>query len=222
MPKLRSNLIRIAATLPKGDPTRGKLLAALQNKTALSSVAKTILEQMGGMMRLGMMLGLGKPPYFFSDIPNGVQWMWPNRQRSKGNLVKITLRGDDTYDMEFINASIRGHKSVKKYSGIYNDQLVDLFEKQTAWYLKMGSAHEKSAASGIEFGDLPPGQQQLARATGLRPQEAWEGIHGYIVNFKPQAGGSTRVNAATMKKIVGNPLFRWISANRGGGFTLGM
>jgi len=34
--KLRSDLIRVASTLPKGDPTRKKLLAALQGKTARS------------------------------------------------------------------------------------------------------------------------------------------------------------------------------------------
>jgi hypothetical protein len=99
----------------------------------LGQIGKTILDQMGGYGRLRAMLGIQQ----LMDIPRGVGFKWPNRQRSRGNYVEITLRGDDTYDMEFFNVSARGKKSVKKFRGLYFDQLVEIFEKHTGWYLRL-------------------------------------------------------------------------------------
>lgn len=97
-----------------------------------ANVAKTILEQMGGN-RLFAMLGA----QILNTTSNSVTFKWPNKQRSKGNAVKITLQPDDTYDMIFFNVSGRGSKKVKEYNDVYADQLVELFEKQTGWYLRM-------------------------------------------------------------------------------------
>ena len=98
-----------------------------------SEVVQTIAEQMGGVRRLKMMLGAS-----FVGAVNGktLGIKWPNKKRSTGNYVEISLRGDDTYDMEFFNVSGSMKKSVKKYSMIYFDQLVDIFERQTGWYLR--------------------------------------------------------------------------------------
>jgi hypothetical protein len=101
---------------------------------ALGAIGKTILDQMGGR-RMLMMIGASQ----VIDLAKGIGIKWPNRQRSKGNYVTVTLRGDDTYDMEFFNVSLRGKKSVKKHSGVYADQLVELFEGQTGWYMRMAS-----------------------------------------------------------------------------------
>jgi len=97
-----------------------------------SQVANTIAEQMGGNRRLRAMLGAQ-----LTALNNGLGIKWPNKKRSKGNYVEITLRGDDTYDMEFFNVSTRTRKSVKTYRGVYFDQLVEIFEKQTGWYLRI-------------------------------------------------------------------------------------
>jgi len=105
------------------------------NPKRANQIAQTILEQMGGQRRLTTMLGAKN----FIALPNGVSFRWPNRQRSKGNMVKVILRGDDTYDMQFLNAAKYDAKVVKEHKGIYVDQLVDLFEKQTGWYLRLGS-----------------------------------------------------------------------------------
>jgi hypothetical protein len=96
------------------------------------SIAETIASQMGGAGRLRMMLGARLAGY-----DDALAIKWPNKQRSKGNYVKITLRADDTYDMEFMNVTMKAIKTVKTYSGVYNDQLVKIFEKQTGWYLTM-------------------------------------------------------------------------------------
>lgn len=109
-------------------------MVRLARELLASEIAKTIAEQMGGVRRLKAMLGA---TVMAVNGGKGLGIKWPNRQRSKGNYVEITLRGDDTYDMEFFNVSGRNRKSVKTYRGVYFDQLVDLFEKQTGWYLRL-------------------------------------------------------------------------------------
>jgi len=100
------------------------------------SIGRTIADQMGGAGKMRAMLGAT-----IVAIPNGLAIKWPNKTRSKGNLVQITLEPSDTYKMVFYNAAANvrtgGKKVVKEYEDVYFDQLVDIFEKQTGWYLRM-------------------------------------------------------------------------------------
>lgn len=128
---LRSKLIRLAHAKPELRPHVLPLLAPV--KTA-SQVGQTILQQMGGARRLVMMTGAKD----FVMYPNGVRFSWPSKQPSKGNEVKVTLDASDTYTVEFFNVRQGVPKPVKKYTDIYADGLVDLFERQTGYYLRMG------------------------------------------------------------------------------------
>lgn len=101
-------------------------------EVAGSDVGKTILAQMGGAGRIKAMTGAN-----FSFTPDGVIIQWPSRQRSRGNVVEIELKPDDTYELRFLNVSTMGRKPVKTYDGVYFDQLVSIFEKQTGLYLKL-------------------------------------------------------------------------------------
>ena len=134
MTDLREKALRLASILPQGSDARRSLLTVLKREAG-REVGQTILEQMGSLRRLNNMLGLTDLAF----LPNGVEFGWPNRQRSKGNFVRITLRPDDTYNVEFENISTRGRKLVKKYPMVYVDQLGEVFEKQTGWYLRLGS-----------------------------------------------------------------------------------
>ncbi len=88
-------------------------------------VGATILAQMGGRRLLGM---TGAKAITSKD---GLTLKWPARKRAKtGNVVKITLRPDDTYDMEFFNTTMKIHKSVKKYTGVHADKLAPIFSRQ--------------------------------------------------------------------------------------------
>jgi hypothetical protein len=114
-------------------------------KTA--SVASIIEEQLGGWGRLRMMLGA----YYRQYLNNGYEFGWPNKQSSKGNHVRITLRPDDTYDMEFFKTTWgvigstripNASKTVKKYPMLYAEQLGEVFYRQTGWALRLASATE--------------------------------------------------------------------------------
>lgn len=98
-----------------------------------NEVADTIAAQMGGIGRIRMMLGAKK----IVALDNGLAIQWPNKERSKGNYVEVTLRPDDTYDMEFFNVTGAKKKSVKKYEMIYADQLTGLFRDWTGWALRL-------------------------------------------------------------------------------------
>lgn len=107
-------------------------------KVALSQVGQVIVEQMGGVRRLSLMLGIGTgPSYQFYDVPQGVGFAWPNKQRSRGNCVEVRLDPDDTYTVTFYNLAGGEKKKVKELDDIYADQLVEVFEAQTGWHLRL-------------------------------------------------------------------------------------
>ena len=94
--------------------------------------AETILKQMGGIGRIRAMTG-AKQFLALAGQYVGVQFKFPNRLRSRGNYVRITLNVGDTYDMRFQN----GAKVVAEFKGVYADQLKSLFEEQTGLRLSL-------------------------------------------------------------------------------------
>ena len=112
------------------DPVKAvKALESRINEGSLgdnATIAKTIIQQMGGKMK--SMLGAT-----LTAVENGLQIKWPNKKRSLGNVCVVTLRPDDTYDMEFFN----GAKSVKKFEELHAEDLIPTFETHTGWYLHL-------------------------------------------------------------------------------------
>lgn len=136
--ELVSELQSLLAYASGEHPSREKLASGLRELAAAlktADVGRIILDQMGGARRLAMMLGIKK----FQTLPRGVGFQWPNKQRSRGNYVEIILQPSDTYDMTFFNLSARGKRPVKKFNDVYADQLVELFEGQTGWHLRMAT-----------------------------------------------------------------------------------
>lgn len=87
-------------------------------------IAKEILRQLGGN-KFVVMTGA---KYFTAD-KNALCFAF---MRSNGvNRVKITLNAMDTYDLEF--GYVRGANMtvVKTCEGVYNDGLVETFERVT-------------------------------------------------------------------------------------------
>lgn len=93
------------------------------------TIAKVILEQIGGIRKLVLMTGASN----FVALKNGVSFKIKNR---KVNFVKIILNGNDLYDMYFGKIISGKVKWVSEKMDIYNDQLVDIFESETGMYLK--------------------------------------------------------------------------------------
>lgn len=179
------------------------------DKTAIGSVASTILDQMGGWRRLKMMIGVQQ----VIDLRNGVGFKWPNKQRSKGNYVEIILTPLDLYNMTFYNVSTRGKKKVKEFRDIYNDQLVDLFERQTGWYLRMGSV-TRVARRHIAQGSMRvAGSKTATLGTKVNLQgviDAYKNgamhVFGPLVSVKDWAGAMTAgdaedYNAFNVKRV---------------------
>jgi len=96
-----------------------------------TTVATTILEQLGGPGRLAAMTSARN----FLDHGNALSFKFKGSR--KVNYVKVTLDPSDTYTVEFgkLNARSLEYKVVETLDGVYADMLVDLFEKTTGLYL---------------------------------------------------------------------------------------
>ena len=96
------------------------------------SVAKEILETLGGN-KFRVMTGAKN----FMGFSNGLV-MKIGRNSSNSNYLKITLNSMDLYDMKFAKLTRMGElKSVKEYDNVYNDSMVEVFEKDTGMYTKL-------------------------------------------------------------------------------------
>ena len=94
-------------------------------------IATTILNQLGGNKFIVM---TGAKNIAFG---NGEVTFKIGRNSGKCNHVRITLKSDDTYKMEFINVRKMEWKTVKEFDGVYCDQLVEIFESHTGMYTKL-------------------------------------------------------------------------------------
>lgn len=121
------------------------------DRAADQMIGRTILEQMGGARRLQVMLGVQQ----IILLNDGVGIKWPSKQPSKGNYVEIKLNGSDLYDVTFFNVGRGAKRPVKKFDDVYAEDLVDIFEKQTGWYLRLASeqAHLLVRAAGTRGPD---------------------------------------------------------------------
>ena len=96
------------------------------------SIAKTILEQLGGN-KFVVMTGVKN----FVDCGDALS-MRIGRNKTSSNYLKITLNAMDTYDMKFCKLTRKfEEKSVTEYNNIYNDMLDDMFTAHTGMYTSL-------------------------------------------------------------------------------------
>lgn len=98
-----------------------------------TTIAQTILRQLGGNTFM-MMTGAKQP----TAGPSWLSFRMPSGFAKNGiNFVRITLEPSDTYKVEF--QRIRGLKitTVSTHEDIYNDQLCELFRRETGLETRM-------------------------------------------------------------------------------------
>lgn len=96
------------------------------------SVANEIYRQLGGN-KFAVMTGAKN----FIDIENGIR-MKIGRNKTNHNWMEVTLNSLDLYDVAFAKLTKLGErKSLKEYTNVYNDSLVELFETHTGMYTKL-------------------------------------------------------------------------------------
>ena len=96
------------------------------------TVAKTILEQLGGPRFLVMTGARG-----LVGSENSLSFKVPNAAK-KITQVIITIMPSDTYKMEFINCRMAAHglkrEIISSFDDVYCDQLQKIFTEETALY----------------------------------------------------------------------------------------
>lgn len=90
------------------------------------TIAYTILSQLGGN-RFCAMIGVSSN----STIPGGLLTAFKARATNKANRVKITLRGDDTYEVMFLRVWGSTTTIISTFENVYAEALVQLFETET-------------------------------------------------------------------------------------------
>lgn len=97
-------------------------------------IAETTIQQLGGYGRLRLMVGADK----FTYDKKGTIRFWFKGSR-KVNHLEIVLDPTDTYTMTFRKITQRGLnvKEINTLSGVYADQLREIFEGETGLYLSL-------------------------------------------------------------------------------------
>ena len=104
------------------------------------AIADTTLQQLGGRGRLKAMIGARD----FSSRDDGRTLHFKFPACPKANVCKITLNALDTYDVTFIKVGRLSRKTYEvpvqttgEFSGVYCDQLREVFEGFTGLYLSL-------------------------------------------------------------------------------------
>jgi hypothetical protein len=103
-------------------------------------VAETIILQLGGYGKLRAMIGA--KDFLFSATGGDTVLSFKFKGSNKYNLCKVKYNsGADDYDMTLQKFVVRDgmpkFTNEKTFSGVYCDQLIELFEKETGLYLSL-------------------------------------------------------------------------------------
>jgi hypothetical protein len=89
------------------------------------------LKQLGGNKFIAMTGAKN-----FAVGPKGMGFKIGRNSKSI-NYIRIDLKSNDLYDMEFIRLRKSQIKVVKRVTGVYNDQLQKMFTKYTGMYTSL-------------------------------------------------------------------------------------
>lgn len=98
------------------------------------TIAKNIIAQLGGTQAILTMLGVRTT---FVGDERSVTVKWPSRTPARGNAMRVTLRLDDLYTVAFFQCRKSEARLVREVEGIPDTALVDLFESQTGYALRV-------------------------------------------------------------------------------------
>ena len=93
-----------------------------------NSVANTILSQLGGR-RFIIMTGAKH----FIDNGSGLSFHIPTNNKNRITGIRIELNGTDLYDLFFY----KKFDLFKEYNDIYNDQLQEIFTRETGMFTRL-------------------------------------------------------------------------------------
>ena len=99
----------------------------------MTQIETTTLAQIGGAKAMYM---IGGTVYTGHGKPE-LQVKFKARALSGINYLKIALKGDDTYTVTLSRVTIKGENVKLSLTGVYADQLVEIFERHTGLYLSV-------------------------------------------------------------------------------------
>ena len=131
-----------------------------------NSIAKIILDQLGGQRKLILMTGA----YHFMAYKDGVGFKIKNR---KVNYIQIVLNAKDLYNVTFSKTFKETLKKVSYHEDIYFDELIPLFEKQTGMYIKFAEGGQTPKKLIYVLYGAKDEADNLLNANGTRNRGWW-------------------------------------------------
>lgn len=95
--------------------------------------AETILEQLGGARRLGVMVGA----HSFVGGAGTLTFKFKAKAKNSANCVRISLNSSDTYTVEFIRLNGPNFWAKGDFSDVWAEDLRKLFERETGLALSL-------------------------------------------------------------------------------------
>lgn len=104
-------------------------------------VSTEILNQLGGRQFIAM---TGSKNFQYGNTENGSPFlrMRLSKNKTRANFLQITLDPSDTYTVQFMYIAVGKSlkvETVLENSGIYCDQLQDIFEETTGFYTTLNA-----------------------------------------------------------------------------------
>lgn len=98
-------------------------------------VAATIIQQLGGHGKLKAMVSA--KDFMYSDKDKSLTFKFSGSRKT--NCIRITYNSMDLYDIEFLKINLKKLtcKTIEIIENVYNDQLIEIFERRTELYLKL-------------------------------------------------------------------------------------
>jgi len=104
----------------------------------MNEVQKMILQQLGGLARMTTMVGVNG---LYTGSDSEIRIRWSARGKKKINVLSVSLRPDDYYDVTF---AANGKSPLalpllvtSRYEGVGCEDLVRIFEEETGLYLTL-------------------------------------------------------------------------------------
>ena len=104
----------------------------------MNEVQKMILQQLGGLARMTTMVGVNS---LYTGSDSEIRIRWSARGKKKINVLSVSLRPDDYYDVTF---AANGKSPLalpllvtSRYEGVGCEDLVRIFEEETGLYLTL-------------------------------------------------------------------------------------
>ena len=100
----------------------------------MPTFATTLINQLGGNRFIAM---TGAKEFVYNEKRSSLRFRIGRGAENKANVVIIRLNAMDLYDIEFYHLRGVNFRTISEHTGLYADQLRDMFTRETGFYTSL-------------------------------------------------------------------------------------